>query len=88
MTDDPPHPRQDTWHEACPVKTVMPDRESLPAGAQQHLLVGDEPLKPDTMDVDAVDNSSASPGIVHRRVRYRPHASSGTGSGDPPSGGR
>ena len=88
MIDHPPHSCKHTRHETGAIETVMPDGERLTVGTEQHLLVGDEPLQPHPVDVDALDDGTTGPGVVHRRVRNRPHAGSCSGGRNLPGCGR
>src|SRR5699024_1325563 len=56
------HPR----HERHPVERVVPQRQRLPAAAEQHLLVRHQATQPDTVHVDPLHGRPAGAvGLVH-----------------------
>ena len=75
-------------HEGGPVQGVVPDGEGLAVGAEQDLLVGDQPAQPHPVDPDPVDLRAAGSGqLLNRGVRWFRQVRRGSGGRDPPSGG-
>ena len=74
-------------HEGDPVQRVVSDGEGLAFGAEQDLLVGDQPAQPYPVDPDAVHRRTAgSRQLLHGGVGWRGEVGGGTGGGDPPGG--
>ena len=48
-----PHGQEDAGHEGTPVVGVVADRQALPHGAEDHLLVGDQPGQAHRVDAYA-----------------------------------
>src|SRR5438876_9551160 len=68
QVSNPAGREQDTRHERVPVERIVADRERLALAAEDHLLMGKHPRKPDGMD--AVDVPSRL-GNALRRVLGR-----------------
>src|SRR2546421_5398213 len=57
-----PHREQHARHERRPVVRVVPDRQGLPLGTEEHLLVGDQAGGPDRVHPHPLHVRAARPG--------------------------
>ena len=75
-------------HEGDPVQRVVPDGEGLPVGAEQHLLVGDQPAQTYAVNPDPVHLCTAGSRLLRNRgIRRFRQVRRGPGGRDPPGGG-
>ena len=71
-----------------PIERVVPDGQGLALGAEQHLLVGDQPAQPDAVHPDPVDVGAAGARqLLHGGVGGRRQLGRRSGGRDPARGG-